>query len=144
MLRDERNRRWEQERQLRDERNRRIECEEHLRGGPGDNEGRARSAAAFRDAGYAPTVAKLLALAISSESDSEALAAFTKARSLHHQGSLSYPGLWHPAVQTAGTGIIFRTETSPGPAAESRAQAGLVCLRLGIEPAVALHNVPAT
>jgi hypothetical protein len=85
MLRDERHRRWEQESQLRDERNRRIEYEKQLRGDHGDYEQQARAEAAYRSAPYDPTVAKLLGLAIYSESDSEAMAAFAKARSLHHQ-----------------------------------------------------------
>lgn len=98
MLRDERHRRWEQESQLKDERNRRIECENQLRDernrraecekqlrGERDDYGRQARAAVNRDAPYDPTVAKLLALAIYSESDSEATAAFAKARSLHHQ-----------------------------------------------------------
>ena len=99
MLRDERHRRWEQESQLRDERKLRIECENRLRDernrraecekqlrGERDAFGRLASAAAsYGEAPYDPTVAKLLALAIYSESDSEATAAFAKARSLHHQ-----------------------------------------------------------
>jgi predicted HicB family RNase H-like nuclease len=70
---------------LRDERSRRIECEKHRRGERGDYERQAGASAAHGDAPYDPTVAKLLALAIYSESDSEAMAAFAKARSLHHQ-----------------------------------------------------------
>ena len=38
---------------------------------------------ANRDALYSPTVARLLALAVCSESDGEAKAAFTKARTLY-------------------------------------------------------------
>ena len=99
MLRDERHRRWEQEtqlrderklrieweNQLRDERNRRAECEKQLRDERGAYGRLASAAAASGDAPYDPTVAKLLALAICSESDGEATAAFAKARSLHHQ-----------------------------------------------------------
>ena len=99
MLRDERHRRWEQESQLRDERDRRIECENQLQDernrraeserrlrGDRDDAGRqAMAAAADHDAPYDPTVAKLLALAIYSESGSEATAAFAKARALHRR-----------------------------------------------------------
>lgn len=99
MLRDERHRRWEQETQLRDERKLRIECENQLRDernrraecekqlrGKRDAYGRpAGAAASYGDAPYDPMVAKLVALAIYSESDGEATAAFAKARSLHHQ-----------------------------------------------------------
>jgi hypothetical protein len=99
VLRDERHRRWEQEtrlrderklrieceNQLRDERNRRAECEKQLRGERDAYGQQASAAAAYRDAPYDPTITKLLALAIYSESDSEATAAFAKARSLHHQ-----------------------------------------------------------
>jgi len=43
-----------------------------------------------RDALYSPTVAKLLALAVCSESDGEAEAAFTKARTLYRLQALPY------------------------------------------------------
>ena len=99
VLRDERHRRWEQETQLRDERKLRIECENQLRDernrraecekqlrGKRDAYGRlAGAGASYGDAPYDPMVAKLVALAIYSESDGEATAAFAKARSLHHQ-----------------------------------------------------------
>lgn len=85
-LRDERNRRIKCENQLRDERNRRVESEKYLRGERDDHQQQAKAAAPYRNTPYDPTVAKLLALAVSSESDGEAMAAFAKARSLHHPG----------------------------------------------------------
>lgn len=96
MLRDERHRRWEQESQLRDEHKLRVEYEKQLRDEHmlrieyerqlrDGHKRQARAAGSYRNARYDPTVAKLLALAIDSESDSEAMAAFAKARSLHHQ-----------------------------------------------------------
>lgn len=103
MLRDERNRRWKQQIQLRNERIRRIKYENQLRDertrwaksemqlpSKRDDDGRqARAATAYRDAPYDPKVAKLLALAICSESDGEATAAFAKARALHRQEQYS-------------------------------------------------------
>ena len=99
LLRDERHRRWEQQSQLQDERDRRIECENQLedernrraeaerqlRSERNDHGGQARATAPYTDARYGVTAAKLLALAISSASDSEATAAFAKARVLHRQ-----------------------------------------------------------
>jgi hypothetical protein len=83
MLRDERHRRWEQEKQLRDERDLRAERESRLRDERDYYERQAKAAEAYRNALYGPTIAKLLTLAIRSESDGEATAAFAKARALH-------------------------------------------------------------
>lgn len=96
MLRDERHLRWEQEKQLRDERDLRAEYENQLRDERNlrakrekqlrdERERQARAAKPYRNALYGPTVAKLLNLAIRSESDAEAMAAFSKARALHRQ-----------------------------------------------------------
>ncbi len=104
MLRDERHLRWEQEKQLRDERKLRAEYENQLRDERnlrakrekqvrderGYHERQVRTAKSARNALYGPTVAKLLALAIRSGSDAEAMAAFSKARALHrHEKSMS-------------------------------------------------------
>ena len=83
MLRDERHLRWSQEKQLPDERNLRAKREKQLRDDCDYHERQARAAEAYRNDPYGPTVAKLLTLAIRSESDAEAMAAFAKARALH-------------------------------------------------------------
>ena len=82
-LRDERNLRAEYEKQLRDERNLRAEREKQLRDERDHYERQAKAAEPYRNVRYGPTVATLLALAISSGSDAEAMAAFAKARALH-------------------------------------------------------------
>ena len=92
MLRDERHLRWEQEKQLRDERNLRFEYENQQRDERKLHAERENQLRDERDhyerqakaaEPYGPTVAKLLALAIRSGSDAEAMAAFAKARALH-------------------------------------------------------------
>ena len=82
-LQDERNLRAKREKQLRDERNLRAKREKQLRDDCDYHERQARAAEAYRNDPYGPTVAKLLTLAIRSESDAEAMAAFAKARALH-------------------------------------------------------------
>jgi hypothetical protein len=106
------------QKQLRQERNMRRAYEKQLQCQRDYCERLVRAAAEpHRDALYGPTVAKLLALAVSSESDGEARAALEKARALHRLAAL------------------FR----------SSVQADLVDLRLaGIEPAIALHRAPTT
>lgn len=72
------------------ERNLRRACERQLRDARSCGERRATAAPeANRDALYSPTVARLLALAVCSESDGEAKAAFTKARTLYRRQTLS-------------------------------------------------------
>jgi hypothetical protein len=82
-LRDERNLRAEYEKQLRDERNLRAEREKQLRDERDYHERRAKAAQWRRNVLDGQTVAKLLTLAIRSESDAEATVAFAKARALH-------------------------------------------------------------
>jgi hypothetical protein len=77
-LRDERKLHAERENQLRDERKLHAERENQLRDERDHYERQAKAAEP-----YGPTVAKLLALAIRSGSDAEAMAAFAKARALH-------------------------------------------------------------
>ena len=91
ILRDERHLRWEQEKQLRDERNLHAEREKQLRDERDYHERQARAAKWHRDVLCSHTVAKLLTLAIRSESDAEAMAAFAKARALqrHEQYSMT-------------------------------------------------------
>ena len=84
-LRDERNRRAKYENQLRDERNLRAEYEDQLGDERHAYERQARVAEAYRNALYSPVVAKLLTLAIRSESDAEAMTAIEKARVLHRK-----------------------------------------------------------
>jgi hypothetical protein len=88
-LRDERNLRAAYENQLRDERNLRAKRENQLRDERDYHERQAGAAEAYRHAWYGPTVAKLLTLAIRSESDAEAMAAFAKARALHRHEQYS-------------------------------------------------------
>jgi hypothetical protein len=115
MLRDERHRRWEQEKQLRDERDLRAAYEDQLRDERNlraayedqlrdernlgaDREAQLREERDFyeRKAGAPatdryvpndPTVAKLLTLAIRSESEAEAMAAFAKVRAIHRKNA---------------------------------------------------------
>jgi hypothetical protein len=115
MLRDERHRRWEQEKQLRDERDLRATYEDQLRDERklraayedqlrdernlgADREAQLREERDFyeRKAGAPatdryvpndPTVAKLLTLAIRSESEAEAMAAFAKVRAIHRKNA---------------------------------------------------------
>lgn len=105
---NEQNLRRECEKRLRNEQNLRRECEEQLlneqslrrayqrqlRRRRDRYERQARAAAgANHDALYSPTVARLLAVAVCSESDGEAQAAFTKARTLYRIRALSHaPG----------------------------------------------------
>lgn len=74
------------------ERDLRRACEERLRRQSRYYERQLKTdSAAQRNALYSPKVAKLLALAICSQSDSEAAAAFAKARSLHTQNFTVVP-----------------------------------------------------
>ena len=77
------------EKQLRQERSLRSAYEKQLRRQHDYYERQSGVAEAFRDALYGPTVATLLALAICSESDGEAKAAFAKARALYRKEALS-------------------------------------------------------
>lgn len=91
-LRRERGTRRAYERQLQHERDLRRACEERLRRQSRYYERRVNTDSdAQRNALYSPKVAKLLALAICSQSDSEAAAAFAKARSLHTQNFTVVP-----------------------------------------------------
>ena len=102
MLRDERPLRSEREKQLRDERKLRTAYEHQLRGERKlrtayehqlrderklrtERENQLRDELQAKAAGYSPTVAKLLTLAIRSESDGEAMTAVAKARALHRK-----------------------------------------------------------
>lgn len=75
MLRHERDLRTKRETQLRDERD--------------YYERQAKAAGTDRNAPYRPTIAKLLTLAIRSESDAEAMTAIAKARALHRKEQYS-------------------------------------------------------
>jgi hypothetical protein len=88
-LHDERKLRIAYENQLRDERNLRAMYENQLRDERDYYEQQARAAEAYRDVPYSPTVAKLLTLAIRSESDGEAMTAVAKARALHRKEQYS-------------------------------------------------------
>lgn len=69
----------------------------------GDRQATA-STEANRGALYSPTVARLLALAVCSESDGEAKAAFTKARTLHRLQALTHARLSRPPGGVVRTG----------------------------------------
>lgn len=84
-VRDERKLRAKYEKQLRDERKLRAERETQLRSERDYYERQARAAEAARNALFSATVAKLLTLAIRSESDAEAMTAVEKARILHRK-----------------------------------------------------------
>lgn len=85
VLRDMRNLRAKYESQLSDERNIRAERENQLRDERDYYKRQARAAKADRNVLHSPTVAKLLTLAIRSDSDAEAMTAFAKARALHRK-----------------------------------------------------------
>lgn len=76
---------------LQQERILRRACEKRLQGQQSHHEQDARS---YRDALYGPTVAKLLALAVCTESDGEAETAFEKARVLHRLAVDSVASTW--------------------------------------------------
>ena len=79
------------EKRLWNEQNLRRACERQLLRQRECYERQASAATeATPEAPYSPTVAKLLTLAICSESDGEAKAAFTKARTLHRNRALSH------------------------------------------------------
>lgn len=85
VLRDMRNLRAKYESQLDDERNLRAKLESQLLDERDYHERQARAAKAARDVPYSSTVAKLLTLAIRSDSDTEAMTAFAKARALNRK-----------------------------------------------------------
>jgi hypothetical protein len=88
-LRDERNMRRGYEIRLRDERGRRRACETQLQRERDYYERRVRAPAGTAgDVLYDAKVARLLGLAVCSDSDGEARAAFAKARALHRLGAL--------------------------------------------------------
>lgn len=81
---NEQNLRRAYEKRLRNEQNLRRASQRQLQRQRDCYEQQARAATeANRDALYSPTVARLLAVAVCSESDGEAKAAFTKARTLY-------------------------------------------------------------
>lgn len=84
-LRDVRNLRAKYESQLGDERNLRAKREKQLRNERDFYKRQARAAEADRNVLNSPTVAKLLTLAIRSDSDGEAMTALAKARALHRK-----------------------------------------------------------
>jgi hypothetical protein len=88
-LRGERRLRIRYETQLRRERHLRAERETQLRGERDYYERQARAAEAYRNVLFSATVAKLVTLAIRSESDAEAMTAVTKARALHRKEQYS-------------------------------------------------------
>lgn len=90
-LREERDRRARCETQLREERSLRARRERQLRAERDYYAQQARAAQAYRNVLVSATVAKLLTLAIRSESAAEAMTAVEKARVLHrkHQYSMS-------------------------------------------------------
>ena len=85
VLRDMRSLRARYESQLSDERNLRAKRENQLRDERDYYKRQARAAKADRNVLHSPTVAKLLILAIRSDSDAEAMTAFAKARALHRK-----------------------------------------------------------
>jgi hypothetical protein len=88
---DEQNLRRAYQRRLRNEQNLRRAYQRRLQRQRECYERQASAATeATPEAPYSPTVAKLLTLAICSESDGEAKAAFTKARTLHRNRALSH------------------------------------------------------
>ena len=90
-LRNEQNLRRAYEKRLRNEQNLRRAYQRQLQRQRDRYERQTRAATeANRDALYSPTVARLLAVAVCSESDGEAKAAFTKARTLHRIRALSH------------------------------------------------------
>jgi hypothetical protein len=88
-LRGERRLRARYETELRRERNLRAERESQLRGERDYYERQARAAEAYRNVLFSATVAKLVTLAIRSESDAEAMTAVAKARALHRKEQYS-------------------------------------------------------
>jgi hypothetical protein len=110
-LRDEQNLRHAYEERLRNEQDLRHAYQRQLRRQRDRYVRQARAAAeANRDALYSPTVARLLAVAVCSESDGEAKAAFTKARALYRIRALSHaPGAgWdesHQATSLRGSPV---------------------------------------
>ncbi len=84
-LHDERNLRAKSEQQLHDERNLRAKTEQQLHDERDYYERQARAAETYRNVLFSPTVAKLLTLAIRSESDAEAMTAVAKARALNRK-----------------------------------------------------------
>lgn len=89
MLRDERNLRIKYQNQLRDERNLRAKRETQLRDERDYYERQARAAEGYRNVLFSATVAKLLTLAVRSQSDAEAMTAVEKARLLHRKEQYS-------------------------------------------------------
>ena len=81
-LRNERNLRAKVEYQLRNERNLRAEREKQLHD---EHEHHERLARACSNLPFSPTVARLLTLAVRSDSDAEAMTAVGKARALHRK-----------------------------------------------------------
>jgi len=81
-LHDERNLRAKVEYQLRNERNLRAEREKQLHD---EHEHHERLARACSNLPFSPTVARLLTLAVRSDSDAEAMTAVGKARALHRK-----------------------------------------------------------
>lgn len=97
-LLNEQNLRSACEKRLLNEQNLRRAYQRRLRRQRDRYERQARAAAeASRDALYSPTVARLLAVAVCSESDGEAKAAFTKARTLYRIRALSHGHQRHRA-----------------------------------------------
>ena len=92
LRRDERNLRAKYENQLRGERSRRAKRENQLRSERDYYARQARAAEAARNVLFSATVAKLLTLAIRSESDAEAMTAVEKARVLHRKQQYSISG----------------------------------------------------
>jgi hypothetical protein len=88
-LRDMRDLRAKHESQLSDERNLRAKREKQLCDERDFYKRQARAAEADRKVLSSPTVAKLLTLAIRSDSDGEAMTALAKARALHRKARYS-------------------------------------------------------
>lgn len=88
-LRGERSLRARCESQLRSERSLHAQSENQLRGERDFYERQARAADAYRNVLFSATVAKLVMLAIRSESDAEAMTAVAKARALHRKEQYS-------------------------------------------------------
>lgn len=123
---------------LRQERTLRGAYEKRLRGPQSHHE---QDAQPYPDAPYGPTVAKLLALAVCTESDGEAETAFEKARALHRLAADSAASTW---VQRYADNQL--TSLKPGPLPDTLS--GQVRRYLpgpanGGEPARATAAIPA-
>jgi predicted transcriptional regulator len=138
---DMRSLRAKYESRLGDERNLRAERENRLRDERDYYERQARAAESDQSVSYSPTVAKLLALAIRSDSDAEAMTALAKARAVHRKGRLPALACRLPARRSSV--VSFWTATTPA-AALGASRMALTSADATITPSAALTLSPRT